>query len=57
MFSIKYLTMHRVQKHTGANETFLYGLSDCTGANPLLKTRGLSSRTDAQTIQYHTCIS
>ena len=49
---IKYLAMHKVKMHAGARIKLLYGLCNCTGDNPLAKARGLSSRTDAQTLQY-----
>ena len=36
--------------HTGAISKLEYGSCVCTGDNPLADARGLSSRTDAQTI-------
>ena len=51
MFNVKYLAMHTVQVHAGAIRKVLYGLCFYTGDNPLAKARGLSSCTDAQTIQ------
>ena len=49
-FNTKYLVMYKVQMHTGAISKLEYGPSVCTGDNPLADARGLSSRTDAQTI-------
>ena len=53
MLYIKYLAIHKVQMHAGARRKLLYGLCICTSDNPLAKARGLSSRTDAQTMQYN----
>ena len=39
------------QMHAGAIKKLVYGLCVCIGDNPLAKARGLSLRTDAQTIQ------
>ena len=49
-FNIKYLVMYKVQMHTGVISKLEYGSCVCTGDNPLADARGLSSRTDAQTI-------
>ena len=49
-FNTKYLVMYKVQMHTGAISKLEYGSCVCTGDNPLADARGLSSRTDAQTI-------
>ena len=43
--------MHNEQMHAGAKRKLVYGMCVCTGDNPLAKARGLSSRTDKQTIQ------
>ena len=51
-FNIKYLVMYKVQMHTGAKSKLDYGSCVCTGDNPLADARGLSSRTDAQTLLY-----
>ena len=48
MFNVKYREMHIVQMHAGA---ILTGLCACMENNPLAKARGLSSRTDTETIQ------
>ena len=48
--NIKYLVMYKVQIRTGAISYLEYGSCVCTGDNPLADARGLSSRTDAQTI-------
>ena len=45
------IAMHKVQMHAGAIRKLLYGLCVCMGDNPRAKARGLSFRTDAQTIQ------
>ena len=45
MFYIKYHAMNKVQMHAGAIRQLLYGSCVRTGANPLAKARGLSSRT------------
>ena len=49
-FYIKYLTIHKVQMHVGAIRKLLHSLYVCTEDNPLAKARGLSPRTDAQTM-------
>ena len=49
-FNTKYLVMYKVQMHTGAISKLEYGSCVCTGDNQLADARGLSSRTDAQTI-------
>ena len=50
MFNIKYLVVHKVQVHNKAINYLVYGLCVCTGDNPPVEARGLSSRTDGQTI-------
>ena len=53
MFYINYLTIYKVQMHANTCTIIklLFGLCVCMGDNPLAKARGLSSHTDAQTIQ------
>ena len=51
MLYIIYLTIHKVKIHAGAIRKLVYGLFVCTRANPVAKTRGLSSLTDVQPIQ------
>ena len=51
MFNIKYLAMDKVQMHAGAISKLLYGFASVWAINPLTKARGITSRTDAQTIQ------
>ena len=46
MFYCKYLEMHKPQIDRGTKSKLLYG-----GDNRLARARGLSFRTDAQTIQ------
>ena len=43
--------MHKVQMHPGAISKLLYGLCVCKRDNPLDKGRGLSSHTEAHTMQ------
>ena len=51
LVNVKYLAMYKVQKHAGAISKLLFYVGRImVGNNPLVKARGLSSRTDAQTI-------
>ena len=51
MFNVTYLAMHKVQMQAGAISKLLYDLCICKRNNPLDKASGLSSHTDARTIQ------
>ena len=51
MFNVKYLAIHKVQMHAGALSKLLYGFVFCTGDNLHAKARGLSTCTEAQTMQ------
>ena len=53
--NVKFFAMHKVQMHAGAIMKLAYGFASVPD-NPLAKVRGLSSRTDAQNIQYITLI-
>ena len=51
LFNVKYLANYKVQMHVSTISKLLYGCASVQGSNPLAKARGLSSCTDAQTIQ------
>ena len=53
--NVKYIAMHKMQMQVRAIMKLTYSFASVRD-NPLTKARGLSSRTDAQTIQYLTLI-